>query len=61
MGLSAKTLKEQPTHITGSKVTSLEHEAWNDTMKGGALIPITLLPGAQSAKVFCSLRDYVII
>ena len=61
MELSAKTFKEQPTHITGSKVTSLEHEAWNDTVKGGALITITLLPSAQRAKIFCSLGDYVII
>jgi len=38
--------------ILGSKVTSLAHELWNDTVERAAFIAETLFACAQSSEVF---------
>jgi len=45
--------------VVVGEVTALAHEAWDDTMEGGALEAKALLSGAKSTEVLCGLGDYV--
>ena len=41
------------------KVTTLAHESWNNSVKGGTLIAKSFLSSDQSMKVFCCLSNFV--
>ena len=41
------------------EVTTLAHESWNNSVKGGTLIAKSFLSSAQSSKVFCCLWNFV--
>ena len=45
--------------IMACKVTTLAHESWNNSVKGGTLIAKSFLSSAQSSKVFCCLWNFV--
>ena len=45
--------------IMACEVTTLVHESWNNSVKGGTLITKSFLPSAQSTKVFCHLWNFV--
>lgn len=45
--------------IMACEVTTLAHESWNNSVKGGTLIAKSFLPSAQSTKVFCCLWNFV--
>ena len=41
------------------KLSTLAHESWNNSVKGGTLIVKSFLSSAQSLKVFCCLWNFV--
>jgi hypothetical protein len=45
--------------ITACEVTTLAHESWDNSVKGGTLIAKSFLFSAQSMKVFCCLWNFV--
>ena len=45
--------------IMACKVTTLAHESWNNSVKGGTLIAKSFLSSAQSSKVSCCLWNFV--
>ena len=45
--------------IMACEVTTLAHESWNNSVKGGTLIAKSFLSSAQSSKVFCCLWNFV--
>ena len=45
--------------IVAGEVTTLAHEARNNSVKAGAFITKSFFPSAQSTKVFCRLWDFV--
>jgi hypothetical protein len=49
------------THIASCKITTLHHEAWNDSMERAALVSEAMLACAKLAKVLGGFRDYVIV
>ena len=45
--------------IMACEVTTLAHESWSTSVKGGTLIAKSFLSSAQSMKVFCCLSNFV--
>ena len=45
--------------VMACEVTTLAHESWNHSVKGGTLIAKSFLSSAQSTKVFCCLWNFV--
>ena len=45
--------------IMACEVTTLAHESWNNSVKGGTLIAKSFLFSAQRKKVFCCLWNFI--
>lgn len=45
--------------IVVSKITTLAHEVWNDTVENASLVAKTFLSGAQSTEIFSCLGDNI--
>ena len=46
--------------VAGSDVSALAHEVGNDAVEGGALVSVTLLPGAQRAEILAGPRNNIV-
>jgi hypothetical protein len=49
------------SYIASSEVTALEHELWDDTVEGRALVSKTLLTGAESSEVLSGLGNNIVV
>lgn len=47
--------------VTGSEVTTLQHEIWDHTVERGAGVAEALFTSTQSSEVFSSLWDNVVV
>lgn len=54
--------------IVGCEITTLDHELLDDAVESGALVgelvaglALAFLAGAESAEVFCGLRDDIVV
>lgn len=51
---------KESTHVSTGEVTTLKHEAGDDTVEGGGLVTEALLSSAEGTEVLSGLWDFVV-